>query len=79
MPIASWPGSRPVQVVAVAIIKMVIISTGLRPIRSPSGPKTNPPSGRTANAAANVPNVAIRPVPLPLPLGKNTSAMVPAM
>jgi len=38
---------------------IVIASTRWRPILSPSGPKTIPPTGRTRNAAANVPKVAI--------------------
>ena len=36
---------------------MVMASTRLRPTRSPSGPKTRPPSGRTKKAAAKVAKV----------------------
>lgn len=36
---------------------MVVDSTRRRPIRSPSGPNTSPPSGRTRKATAKVANV----------------------
>jgi len=56
-------------VVPTAISVTVMIRTRLRPMRSPSAPKMIPPNGRTANAAAKVPNVAIRPTALELSLG----------
>ncbi len=40
--------------VPTAIMIMVVASTFCRPIRSPSGPKTSPPRGRTTKAAAKV-------------------------
>ena len=43
--------------VPAAIMIMVTASTFWRPMRSPSGPKTMPPSGRTRKAAAKAPNV----------------------
>ncbi len=43
--------------VPAAIMIIVTARTFCRPTRSPSGPKTMPPSGRTRKAAANAPNV----------------------
>ena len=46
--------------VALKVISPIVISsTGFRPMRSPSGPKMKPPNGRTTNATASVPKVAI--------------------
>lgn len=45
--------------VPIAIVRIVMASTRRRPIRSPSGPKTRPPSGRMTNATAKMVNVAI--------------------
>ncbi len=60
-----------------AIMIMVSDRTFLRPIRSPSGPKTMPPSGRTRNAAANVANDESS-CAVSLPDGKKTLPMVTA-
>ena len=54
IPIVSYDGTRPTSSVAPDIIRIVIASTCLRPSRSPSGPQTSPPSGRTRNETANV-------------------------
>ncbi len=51
-----------------------IANTRLRPIRSPSGPKKNPPSGRMKNATAKTANV-LSSAAVPLTDGKNLSAM----
>ncbi|MDA4086802.1 hypothetical protein MHAS44199_14080 [Mycolicibacterium hassiacum DSM 44199] len=51
---------------APAISRMVSASTRRRPSRSPSGPQTNPPSGRTRNDTAKViraSRVAVGPSP----------------
>jgi len=57
---------------------IVIASTRWRPMRSPSGPNTMPPIGRTRKAAANVPKVAISCADGLLD-GKNTLPNVTAM
>lgn len=44
--------------VLAAMRTSVAASTRRRPMRSPSGPKTSPPTGRTRNAAAKVPKLA---------------------
>ena len=56
-PIAPWPGTRPSSSVAAAMSTTVAERTRVRPIRSPSGPKTRPPRGRMTKAAANAPRV----------------------
>jgi hypothetical protein len=53
-PIESYDGTRPTHSVAPDISRIVIARTCLRPRRSPSGPQTRPPSGRTRNETANV-------------------------
>lgn len=53
--------------VPAAIMVIVIVRTRLRPIRSASGPKKNPPIGRTRNDTANAPKVATSANPEPLP------------
>ena len=53
---------------------MTIASTRWRPIRSASGPKKKPPSGRMKNAAAKIANV-LSSAAVSLPDGKNLSAM----
>ena len=58
-----------------AIISIVMASTRLRPMRSASGPKNMPPKGRTRNATANSPKVAMVPTVSPRSL-KKTSLMV---
>ena len=65
--------------VPIAIMIMVTARTFCRPIRSPSGPKTSPPSGRMRNAAVNAPKVPISRTPGATLAGKNTSEMVSAM
>lgn len=60
-----------------AIRMIVVASTFLRPIRSPSGPKNSPPRGRTMNAAAKIANVDSN-CAVPLASGKNTLPMVVA-
>lgn len=68
-------GMQPMANVPSAISTIVVASTLLRPIRSASGPNTNPPSGRIRNATANSPNVAIVPTVSESP-EKNTLRMV---
>jgi hypothetical protein len=51
-PIVEYDGIRPTQNVAPDISRIVIASTRRRPTRSPSGPQTSPPSGRTRNDTA---------------------------
>ncbi|CAM5636657.1 hypothetical protein SFUMM280S_11520 [Streptomyces fumanus] len=63
--------------VPAAIMIMVVASTFCRPMRSPSGPKTRPPSGRTTNAAAKVANEEMSWAPGEAP-GKNTLPRVAA-
>lgn len=76
-PIDAYEGIRPIANVLAAISIMVAASTLRRPIRSPSGPKNSPPSGRTTNAAAKVPNEAISCTPGEAD-SKNTSPMITA-
>ena len=56
-----WLGMQPMAKVPAAIMIIVVASTLLRPMRSASGPKTIPPTGRIRNATANSPKVAMRP------------------
>jgi hypothetical protein len=67
-------GSRPIARVPADISRMTIASTRWRPIRSPSGPNTKPPSGRMKNAAAKIAKV-FSSAAVSLPAGKNLSAM----
>ena len=63
-PMAEWLGSKPMRPVAAAMSRMVMASTDLRPMRSPSGPQTMPPTGRRMNEIANpsrVPRVPSSP------------------
>lgn len=60
-----------------AIMIMVVASTFCRPTRSPSGPKTRPPSGRTTKAAAKVAKEEMTWAAGEAP-GKNTFPMVAA-
>jgi hypothetical protein len=69
-PSVAWLGSRPMQNVAPAIIRIVVASTALRPTLSPSGPSTTPPSGRNRNDTAKTESVAAVPM-----LGKNCAVM----
>ena len=50
-------GSRPIPSVDADINRITIASTRWRPMRSPSGPKKKPPSGRKKKAAAKIANV----------------------
>ena len=46
MPIVSYAGTRPMPTVATPIIMSVMMSSALRPTRSPKWPKSAAPSGR---------------------------------
>ena len=50
----------PMSAVAAAIIAIVRNSTFCRPMRSPRGPSTKPPKGRTRNEMAKPSNVTRR-------------------
>jgi hypothetical protein len=54
--------------------RMTTASTPWRPIRSPSGPKTNAPRGRTKNAAAKIAKVFSRAA-VSFPDGKKLAAI----
>jgi hypothetical protein len=69
---------RPIDSVPMAIMIIVTASTFCRPIRSPSRPKTRPPSGRIRNAAVNAPKVPISFTLVATFAGKKTSAIVSA-
>jgi hypothetical protein len=56
------------------ISRMTSASTRCRPIRSPSGPKTNPPRGRMKNAAAKIAK-AFSSAAVSFPDGKKLAAM----
>ena len=60
--------------VAPDISRMTSASTRCRPIRSPSGPKTKPPSGRIKNAAAKIAKV-LSSAAVSFPEGKKFAAM----
>jgi hypothetical protein len=77
-PIVAYDGIRPIAKVPAAIMIMVRARTFWRPTRSPSGPKTMPPSGRTRKAAAKAPNVESS-CAVGLPEGKKTLPSVTAM
>lgn len=77
-PIVAYDGIRPIAKVPAAIMIIVSARTFWRPIRSPSGPKTMPPTGRTRKAAAKAPNVD-RSWAVGLPDGKKTLPSVTAM
>lgn len=77
-PIEAYDGIRPMAKVPAAIMIMVTARTFWRPTRSPSGPKTSPPSGRTRKAAAKAPNVD-RSWAVGFPDGKKTLPRVTAM
>ncbi len=77
-PIVAYDGIRPMANVPAAIRIIVRASTFCRPTRSPSGPKTMPPSGRTRNAAAKAPKVESN-CAVGLPDGKKTLPSVTAM
>ncbi len=64
--------------VPAAIMIIVRARIFCRPTRSPSGPKTIPPSGRTRKAAANAPKVESS-CAVGLPDGKKTLPSVTAM
>jgi hypothetical protein len=55
-PICAAVGSTPISAVAPPISSMVRASVRLRPMRSPTWPKTKPPIGRTTKPTANVAN-----------------------
>ena len=57
MPIVPCEGIRPMAKVPIAIMIMVRARIVLRPILSPSGPRTMPPMGRTRKATAKVAKV----------------------
>lgn len=76
-PIVAYPGSRPISVVATDIRITVSASVRLRPIRSPSAPHTNPPSGRAKNATANTASEDSSPA-AGSTAGKKTAARVVA-
>ena len=61
-PMLLWLGMQPMAKVPSAIRIIVVASTLLRPMRSASGPKNRPPKGRTRNATANRPKVAMVPM-----------------
>ena len=48
----AYVGSAPISVVAAVISTITRISTGRRPIRSPSRPNSAAPTGRKKNASA---------------------------
>lgn len=77
-PIVAYDGIRPIAKVPAAIMIMVRARTFWRPTRSPSGPKTMPPSGRTRKAAAKAPKVDSN-CAVGLPEGKKTLPSVTAM
>ena len=60
--------------VAPDISRITTASTRCRPIRSPSGPNTNPPSGRMKKAAAKIANV-LSSAAVSSPAGKKFAAM----
>ncbi len=60
-PIWAEVGRRPISAVAEAIMAIVRNSTFCRPMRSPRGPSTNPPNGRTRNEIAKPRRVTSRP------------------
>ncbi len=74
----AYEGIRPIAKVPADIMIMVMARIFWRPIRSPSGPKTMPPMGRTRKAAAKVPNVDSN-CAVGLPDGKKTCPSVTAM
>ena len=67
----------PIAAVPIAMRIMVSASTFLRPILSPIGPKTMPPSGRTRKATAKVAKEDSS-CAVSLPERKKTRPMVPA-
>ncbi len=60
-PICADVGRMPMSAVAVAIIAIVRKSTFCRPMRSPRGPSTKPPKGRTRKEIAKPSRVTSRP------------------
>lgn len=70
-------GSMPMRAVAVAIVAIVKKRTFWRPILSPRGPSTMPPSGRTRNETAKPSRVTSRPICLSMP-SVNTVVIVTA-
>ncbi len=76
-PTAAYVGSMPIAAVPIAIRIIVRARTFLRPILSPIGPKTMPPSGRTRNATAKVAKEDSS-CTVSFPEGKKTLPMVPA-
>ncbi|CAM5584949.1 hypothetical protein SGLAM104S_06965 [Streptomyces glaucescens] len=70
-------GMRLIANVPTAIMIMVMERMRLRPTRSPSGPKTIPPSGRTRKATAKVAK-ELRSWAVSLPEGKKTLPSVAA-
>lgn len=76
-PICSDVGSTPMRAVPIAIVAIVKHSTFCRPSRSPSGPSTSPPRGRTRNDTAKPSSVTSRPTDSSMPVVK-TAVMVTA-
>ena len=64
-PTWSAVGSTPIRVLDPPIRAMVIISTHLRPNRSPRVPKKRPPSGRARKPIARVARLATVPADAP--------------
>lgn len=68
---ALYVGISPMQVVAAPMTRRVVTRTNFRPCRSPSRPKTIPPSGLARNPTANVAMLARKPT-VGETLGKNS-------
>ena len=60
-PIWAYPGSRPINAVAIPMSKRVAISVDFRPTRSPNQPKKAPPMGRARKPTKLVVNAAMVP------------------
>ena len=56
MPIASYEGMSPIPTVAIPIIVIVMMSSALRPIRSPKWPNKAAPIGRATKPTKKVEN-----------------------
>ena len=77
MPKAAYPGSRPMQNVAPAIMKTETVNDHLRPFLSPMLPQKIAPMGRSKNDKANTANVWIN-ANAGSSFGKNTCAITTA-
>lgn len=76
-PMTAYDGISPMAKVPIAIMIIVIARTFLRPILSPMGPNTMPPTGRTRNETAKVAKEEISWT-VAFPEGKKTCPMVTA-